>query len=157
MESEVTNSLGCTFYAGLGEVLNWKDSDGQPIPQWSELSEDVRSAFEKATQGFLETNLPMIHISLPTIIDTVPDKMIIPVFCQVLMQFMRRLPVDERLQLLDANATIFSLMHDRLDLERALEVKPCTDTHSDCVCQQTLPLIVKFIRDFAPLVEHLRR
>jgi len=39
---EIMN-LACDMYQAYGNKANWKNHQGEPMPQWSELPENIRS------------------------------------------------------------------------------------------------------------------
>lgn len=46
-----TKSLGQVAFEAYGDNREWKDWRGQPMPQWNEVREDIRTAWEVAASA----------------------------------------------------------------------------------------------------------
>lgn len=56
-----TKSLGQIAFEAYGDFREWKDYRGNPMPQWSEVMQGIREAWQVAASAAVEAS----HESLP--------------------------------------------------------------------------------------------
>lgn len=61
-----TDELSAAFYAALGEKMDWKDADGEPLPQWGDVCQQVKDGFAYAVEDLAATVVATLKLGVST-------------------------------------------------------------------------------------------